>query len=495
MHWGSLIEVDIDTPNLCKFQYCGRNVIPFSSNALALSEVTYQMLKPPIDIAPWNVEKIEFLTKLGKSKQLTLTSTSAKDLVIPKKLRDSLPSPSYNVKQLKVETSHPRTGQEIVELVDSLLWISPLPEILIIRHRINMEPWMTFKCYYCFALFQFSYEKPIIEGEKPSCCKFLPIPCWRHCLKSVMIENFRLSADEETQKADEESLEKYFHENTESLESFQFLSSGIASYRMFLDVLMLATGIICPELDHLSHLTGLHICIENAKILPNAVVFERFESYRIAIGSAWIEDETSETSRILKLNISFRSDDGYKVLFRKCETLILDEMKGVKNNLYELDLESFQSLKHLTVQHNDKIQYIFESMGVLDFVFPSLESITLWNVNNLEWICYMRLPTKTFCNLRVVKVRTCCKLEFVFSSYMGECFSHLQEIYIEDCKIMSAIVAIEREEEIEVDSDDSIMFANLHSLKLRNLFKLEGFLSVVDSLVLLNGKVVFPNLE
>uniref|UniRef100_A0A7N2L6U6 At1g61320/AtMIF1 LRR domain-containing protein n=1 Tax=Quercus lobata TaxID=97700 RepID=A0A7N2L6U6_QUELO len=145
MHWGSLIEVDIDTPNLCKFTYCGRNVIPFSSNALALSEVTYQMLKPPLDIAPWNVEKIEFLTKLGKSKQLTLTSTSAKDLVIPKKLRDSLPSPPYNVKQLKVEISQPRTGQEIVELVDSLLWISPLPEILIILHRINMEPWMTFK--------------------------------------------------------------------------------------------------------------------------------------------------------------------------------------------------------------------------------------------------------------------------------------------------------------------------------------------------------------
>ena len=72
---------------------------------------------------------------------------------------------------------------------------------------------------------------------------------------------------------------------------------------------------------------------------------------------------------------------------------------------------------------------------------------------------------------------------------MGGCFSHLQEMDIENCKIMSAIVAIEREEEIEVDSDDSIMFANLHSLKLRNLFKLKGFLSVVDSLVLLNRKV------
>nr|POF04942.1 hydroxyphenylpyruvate reductase [Quercus suber] len=128
-----LERVELEASNLC------RVVISQTK------QFTYQMLKPPLDIAPWNVEKIEFLTKLGKSKKLTLTSTSAKDLVIPKKLRDSLPSPSYNVKQLKVETSHPRTGQEIVELVDSLLWISPLPEILIIRHRINMEPWMTFK--------------------------------------------------------------------------------------------------------------------------------------------------------------------------------------------------------------------------------------------------------------------------------------------------------------------------------------------------------------
>ncbi|KAK7852033.1 putative disease resistance protein [Quercus suber] len=249
------------------------------------------------------------------------------------------------------------------------------------------------------------------------------------------------------------------------------------------------------ELDHLSHLTKLHIRIENAKILPNAMVFERLESYRIAIGSASLRGETLETSRILKLKISFQSDNGYKVLFRKCENLILDEMKGVKNNLYELDSEGFQSLKHLTVQHNDEIQYICMSMGVLDSVFPSLESITLRNVNNLERICYTQLSTKTFCNLRVVKVSKCCKLESVFSSSMVGSFIHLQEMNIKDCEIMSAIVAIEREEEIEVNSDDNIMFENLHSLKLRKLFKLKGFLSVVDSLVLFNGKDKFPNLE
>ncbi|KAL4637883.1 hypothetical protein ACB092_03G109800 [Castanea dentata] len=249
------------------------------------------------------------------------------------------------------------------------------------------------------------------------------------------------------------------------------------------------------ELDHLFYLTKLHICIEKAKILPNAMVFERLESYRIAIGSAWHWRETSETSRILKLRISFQSDCGYKVLLRKCETLFLDEMKGVTNILYELDSEGFKDLKHLTVKQNDEIQYIIKSMGVCHSVFPSLESITLLNVNNLERISNTRLPTEYFCNLRVVKVVGCCKLEFVFFSSMVGCFSHLQEMNIEDCEIMRAIVAIEREEEIEVNSDDNIMFANLRSLKLRNLFKLKGFLSVVDSLVLFNGKVAFPNLE
>nr|POE83303.1 disease resistance protein [Quercus suber] len=249
------------------------------------------------------------------------------------------------------------------------------------------------------------------------------------------------------------------------------------------------------ELDHLSHLTKLHICIENAKILPDAKVFERLESYRIGTGSARFGDETSGTSRILHLNRSFQSDHGYKVLFRKCETLVLEKMKGVKNILYLLESEGFQSLKHLTVNDNDEIQYIIKSMGVLDSVFPSLESVNLWNVNNLERICYMQLPTKTFCNLRVVRVSSCCKLEFVFSSSMVGCFSHQQEIKIEDCKIVSAIVAIERQEEIEVNSDDNIVFANLHSLKLRNLFKLKDFLSVVDSRVLFNGKVVFPILK
>ncbi|XP_030927939.1 probable disease resistance protein At4g27220 [Quercus lobata] len=249
------------------------------------------------------------------------------------------------------------------------------------------------------------------------------------------------------------------------------------------------------ELDNLYHLIMLHVHIQNSKILPKAMVFERLVSYRIAIGSYFYGGEMLDASRILKLNISLQSDDGYKVLLRKCEALFLREMKGVKNILYELDSEGFQSLKHLTVQGNDEIQYIIKSMGVLGSVFPILESINLSNMINLKRICNTRLPAESFRNLRVVKVSKCCNLEFVFSSSMFGCFSHLQEMEIDDCKKMSEIIAIERKEEIEVNSDDNIMFAQLHSLTMSKLLKLKGFFSDDEYLVLFNRKVVFPNLE
>ena len=57
-----------------------------------------------------------------------------KDMVIPKELRDIVSSPSYKVKQLKVEISKSFTTHEFIELVDSLLWISPLLELLLRKY-------------------------------------------------------------------------------------------------------------------------------------------------------------------------------------------------------------------------------------------------------------------------------------------------------------------------------------------------------------------------
>ncbi|XP_050279352.1 uncharacterized protein LOC126720657 isoform X3 [Quercus robur] len=186
-----------------------------------LSKATYQMLHSD---APWNVKKIELLANLSNSKLLELLNiSSTKDMVIPKELRDIVSSPSYKVKQLKVEISKSFTTHEFIELVDSLLWISPRLELLLITHG----EWIDKNWYRETISFKFSYEKPILGGENSSCCKFLPVPSWRHCLKSVMIENFRAFTNVETLKADEEFLEKYFYENANFLESFQFIPRAV----------------------------------------------------------------------------------------------------------------------------------------------------------------------------------------------------------------------------------------------------------------------------
>jgi hypothetical protein len=65
-------------------------------------------------------------------------------------------------------------------------------------------------------IFQFSYENPVDKLKDPNCYKFIPVICWRHCLKAIKIENLRGSIEEDT-------LKKYFSDNTEILESFHYL--------------------------------------------------------------------------------------------------------------------------------------------------------------------------------------------------------------------------------------------------------------------------------
>jgi hypothetical protein len=64
----------------------------------------------------------------------------------------------------------------------------------------------------CMLLFQFSYGTPVYKLKNSSCCKFLPFPCWRHCLKTIKI-------DESERYENVKALKKYFYKNAEILES------------------------------------------------------------------------------------------------------------------------------------------------------------------------------------------------------------------------------------------------------------------------------------
>jgi len=56
-----------------------------------------------------------------------------KSLIIPKELRESQPSPLYNVKKLELKALSSPKRNKMSELLDALLWIFPLLDILLIE--------------------------------------------------------------------------------------------------------------------------------------------------------------------------------------------------------------------------------------------------------------------------------------------------------------------------------------------------------------------------
>ncbi|KAG6700522.1 hypothetical protein I3842_08G116200 [Carya illinoinensis] len=229
------------------------------------------------------------------------------------------------------------------------------------------------------------------------------------------------------------------------------------------------------ELKYTLRLITLEIHILDACMLPKVLRFEKLERYNILVGDVWDWSDKHECSRTLKLKLktSFQSEVGIKMLLNRIECLYLDELKGIKSVLRELDREGFQQLKHLYIQNNDEIKYIISSpMHISTISFPTLETFILKNMTGLEDICHGQLHSTSFRNLRVVKVENCEKLKFAFPSSVAMGLSQLQELQIRECSIMGAIV---EKEEGEIEDTDMIFFPQLHHLALEHLPKLISF--------------------
>ncbi|KAL6324451.1 hypothetical protein AAG906_013055 [Vitis piasezkii] len=230
------------------------------------------------------------------------------------------------------------------------------------------------------------------------------------------------------------------------------------------------------ELNHLSHLTilELDIHIPDIKLLPKEYTFfEKLTRYSIFIGD-W---------RTLKLNEVDRSlyvGDGIGKLFKKTEELVLRKLIGTKSIPYELD-EGFCKLKHLHVSASPEIQYVIDSKDQRvqqHGAFPSLESLILDELINLEEVCCGPIPVKFFDNLKTLDVEKCHGLKFLFSLSMARGLLQLEKIEIKSCNVIQQIVVYERESEIKEDDhvETNLQpFPKLRSLKLEDLPELMNF--------------------
>ncbi|KAG8661250.1 uncharacterized protein LOC110607877 [Manihot esculenta] len=230
------------------------------------------------------------------------------------------------------------------------------------------------------------------------------------------------------------------------------------------------------ELKLLSKLSTLEIHIIDANIMPKDIFSEKLESFRVFIGDGWDwANNEYETSRSLKLKLN-RSAllERVKVLLMKTESLYLDDLKGVRSVLYELDDQGFPELMHLHVQNSLDIQYIIDSMKMNHFTaFPKLESLFLHNLNNLEKIYRGPYTVGSFSDLRKLKVENCNALRSLFSFSMFNVLKKLEEVNVNNCEIIQVIVAKEGED------DEECELTQLQSLTLENLPQFTSFCSQV----------------
>ena len=227
------------------------------------------------------------------------------------------------------------------------------------------------------------------------------------------------------------------------------------------------------------NLTTLDINIKDANQLPINFFSEKFKHFKLLIGDVWDWHSQYAPSKTLKLKLSQRNqlDQGLETILSRCEDLSLDVLEGVKNIVYQLDMDGFQRLKKLHVQNNPEISHISHTWIHSHAAFPILEELSLRNLVSLESVCSGQLAVDSFKKLKIVKVQNCPKLKNLFSfSMLVHEFLELEEIEVEDCKNMKEIVEGKGEQVMD-EVNDPIEFHGLRSLTLQSLPELISFSS------------------
>ncbi|XLU46471.1 hypothetical protein S245_041285 [Arachis hypogaea] len=275
---------------------------------------------------------------------------------------------------------------------------------------------------------------------------------------------------------------------------------------------------ILSEVKHLHELNTIDVCIPNAEFLPTDLFFHELNDYKIVIGDFetlstgdFKMPNKYETSRSLALQLEADMDihslKGVKLLFKGVENLLLGDLHGVRNAFYELNLDGFPYLKHLSIVNNKDIEYIVNSMELSQpqDVFPNLELLSLFNLIKIKKICCSPVTDSSFSRLKTIKVKMCPQLKSIFFLYIVKFLTSLETIDVSKCDSLEAIVGEEGE-----GSNNKVEFHKLCSLALQDLPSFVSFYNINDreivpavtneqsattSISLFNENVEIPNLE
>ncbi|KAH7854914.1 hypothetical protein Vadar_019034 [Vaccinium darrowii] len=228
-------------------------------------------------------------------------------------------------------------------------------------------------------------------------------------------------------------------------------------------------------------LTTLHIHIPNVMLLPKeGLKFEYLKRFRISMGFNFKWDEHFPGIRVLKYEGSSLKKE-FIPLVDRAEALYLSGIKSLKNVLDDRGVgNEFLGLKCLKVEScDDDLEYLIgePKSSVRSHGLRPLRSLTKLVIEN-------------------------CKLKYLFSPSSARELVNLEQLIVEQCEVMEAIVGFEGQKE-----ENEVTFSKLKVLHLKDLPNLKccyaenektrttmgsSFARVQP---LFNEKVIFPVLE
>ncbi|KAL4325668.1 hypothetical protein GQ457_11G019040 [Hibiscus cannabinus] len=257
------------------------------------------------------------------------------------------------------------------------------------------------------------------------------------------------------------------------------------------------------EIGQLTQLKVLNLdnCSKLSVIPPDVLSkLSRLEELHVSNSFAQWEDGQS-AGRHASLEVAKIQDIDRKHvgLVGQAEDLHLDELKGVRDFLYDFDESrtGFPQLKYLHIQSAPETKHIVNLVEEVSLVaFPVLESLYLQNLINLEKICNAQLEMQPFAKLREINVGSCYRLKNLFSFSIARGLQQLQEVQVADCRNMVEIITEGRGSDVGDDEATStVELEQLRSLTLQQLPKLISFNASSTAIALFNEKVTFPKLK
>ncbi|KAL3729790.1 hypothetical protein ACJRO7_026863 [Eucalyptus globulus] len=225
------------------------------------------------------------------------------------------------------------------------------------------------------------------------------------------------------------------------------------------------------ELNNMKNLCTLQVSIPNSSMLLGDLNVKKFSKYNINIGYVhrWRSKKGLSTLNLKLDPLSNVLQKGcIQSILGKSDDLFLDGLNKIEKSICALSQKGFLELKQLQVQNSPSIHYILQSPSHAKF--KMLESLFLENLINLEKISNNNIASKSFSELKVLRVESCNKMEVLFPLSMVRELSKLEEIEVVDCKLMRGIV--------EVDNCGKVELHNLQVLKFRNLPNIKNFFTI-----------------